>query len=150
MNDEQKEVNKIEELIKECKNENSMIALILIASLCSENKDLINELKKNSENINTKNIYTNNLFVPNELKVLGNEKYEKYNKEVDEYPQNFISINNCNKYMPHTEFKEYYDGLNNIRIKYGLGKLIQTECKCGGYGYMIDENELEEKEKDGK
>ena len=51
MNNEQ-----IEELIKETKTENSMIALILIASLCSENKDLINELKKNSENINTKNI----------------------------------------------------------------------------------------------
>lgn len=144
MNNEQ-----IEELIKECKNENSMIALILIASLCSENKDLINELKKNSENINTKNIYTNNLFVPNELKVLGNEKYEKYNKEVNEYTQNFISINNCNKYMPYTEFKEYYVGLNNIRIKYGLGILIQTECKCGGYGYMIDENELKECEDNG-
>lgn len=145
MNDEQKEVNKIEELIKETKTENSMIALILIASLCSENKDLINELKKNSENI-----YTNNLFVPNELKVLGNEKYEKYNKEVNEYTQNFISINNCNKYIPHTEFKEYYDGLNNIRIKYGLGKLIQTECKCGGYGYMIDENDLKESEDNEK
>ena len=32
MNDEQKEVNKIEELIKECKNENSMMSLILIAT----------------------------------------------------------------------------------------------------------------------
>lgn len=75
---------------------------------------------------------------------------ENYEKEKEKYTKEFILNNNCNKYMPHTEFKEYWQGLNNIRIKYGLGNLIQTECKCGGYGYMIDENELKESEDNEK
>lgn len=68
---------------------------------------------------------------------------ENYEKEKEKYTKEFILNNNCNKYMPHTEFKEYWQGLNNIRIKYGLGNLIQTECKCGGYGYTINEKDLE-------
>ena len=45
MNDEQKEVNKIEELIKECKNENSMMSLILIATLFNMGEEQINKIK---------------------------------------------------------------------------------------------------------
>lgn len=45
MNDEQKEVNKIEELIKECKNENSMMSLILIATLLNMGEEQINKIK---------------------------------------------------------------------------------------------------------
>ena len=45
MNDEQKEVNKIEELIKECKNENNMMPLILIATLFNMGEEQINKIK---------------------------------------------------------------------------------------------------------
>lgn len=130
--------------MKETKNDNdSVIAWLLLAYLLNENKDLIDKLQSDFENINS-----NDLFVLKEREILGNEKYKQYSKEVEEYTLNFCSINNCSKYMPHTEYKEYYEGLNNIRIKYGLGKLIQTECKCGGYGYLVDENDLKEQDND--
>ena len=45
MNNEQKEVNKLEELIKENKTENSMIALVLIATLLNMSEEQINKIK---------------------------------------------------------------------------------------------------------
>lgn len=122
-------------------DDDAIIALLLIAYLCNEDKGLLERLK--TDNTNS---YPNNITIPYELKILGNENYKKFNQEVEEYTQHFISANHCHKYMPHTEFKEYYEGLNIIRLKYGLGKLIQMECKCGGYGYMVDENKLKEKD----
>lgn len=45
MSNEQKEVNKLEELIKETKTESSMIALVLIATLLNMSEEQINKIK---------------------------------------------------------------------------------------------------------
>ena len=63
--------------------------------------------------------------------ILPNDIDYEYEKEKDKYTIDFIKKNNCNKYNPHTEYKEYWNGLNQIREKYGLKNIVQIECKCG-------------------
>lgn len=120
----------------------NILGAILIASILNEDEDIIEKIKK--MHIDEAVLY-NSLGspIPQELKILGNEKYKKFRDEIDEYTEDFINKNSCNKYNPHTEYKEYYLGLNEIRKKYDLGKLVQLECPYG-VGFMVDENEVEE------
>lgn len=46
---------------------------------------------------------------------------EKYKKEIDIYTRIFIKANNCNQWNNvHTEYPEYWEGINEIRKRYGL------------------------------
>ena len=54
MSNEQKEVNKLEELIKETKTESSMIALVLIATLLNMSEEQINKIKNIKNEIEEK------------------------------------------------------------------------------------------------
>lgn len=120
----------------------NIFGFILVASLLNADENILDKLK--SEPFDETNIYNSlGIPIPQELKNLGNEKYRKFRDEIDEYTRDFISNHNCNKYNPYTEYKEYYIGLNEIRIKYGLGKLVEIKCPCG-VSSLIDENEIEE------
>lgn len=123
----------------------NIFALFLIASLLNADENILDKLK--SDPFDETHIYNSlGIPIPQELKNLENEKYKKFRDEVDEYTRDFISKHNCNKYNPYTEYKEYYLGLNEIRIKYGLGKLVEIKCPCGVIS-LIDENEVEEVKK---
>ena len=126
----------------------NIFGFILIASLLNADENILDKLK--SEPFDETNIYNSlGIPIPQELKNLGNEKYRKFRDEVDEYTRDFISNHNCNKYNPYTEYKEYYLGLNEIRIKYGLGKLVEIKWSCG-VSSLIDENEVDEVKKQWK
>lgn len=65
------------------------------------------------------------IFIPQEIE--DDVINQQYKKEVDDFTNNFIKENNCNKYNPHTEDYEYWCGINKIRNKYNL-KPIDLEC----------------------
>lgn len=46
---------------------------------------------------------------------------EKYKKEIDIYTRSFIKSNNCNEWNNvYSEYPEYWEGINEIRKRYGL------------------------------
>lgn len=125
-----------------------ILGFILIASLLNADENILDKLK--NEPFDYKNMYSSlGLPIPEEIEILGNEKYKMFRDEVDEYTRDFISKHNCNKYNSYTEYTEYYIGLNRIRLKYGLGRLVEIECPYGVSG-LADENRVEEIQKQWK
>lgn len=119
-----------------------IFGFILIASLLNADENIFDKLK--NEPFDYKGMYSSlGLPIPEEIEILGNEKYKMFRDEVDEYTRDFISNHNCNKYNSYTEYTEYYIGLNRIRLKYGLGRLVEIKCPYGVSG-LVDENRVDE------